>query len=178
MTNYGVLQPYGTGDAGTWSLIKQDTSGDWRIVARGKAAELNALASVLNGTGTKALHYKPQLVDKDADLPAITAAEVSQWDDERYAEARGRLWTNVHPNGRPTYTDGDNGRPYTTPAAQIMTGTRNRPSASTQLWQATENVVKCWTNPAGNRDMVRAAWPALAALLDDLADTTGKDTPK
>jgi hypothetical protein len=163
VSGYGALQS-GSNDAGSWQLIEQVEPGEWAPLARGGKQNIIKLAAALNGADRGETETQP--------AGAITREEVLGWDEQTYMAHRGRLWLNP-PND---YRDGSyHGRPYTGPAAQVMTGPPNshpamqlRPPAGptgmqlTRLADAARAVVATWyENPA--TDLAKE-WPAMARL--------------
>jgi hypothetical protein len=99
----------------------------------------------------------------------ITAAEVETWTQDEYLQARGRLW--VASNGRDFRDGSETGRPYTTPAARMMTGHPDEHQPRLQLLKlraAARDVATTWERkPAA--ELVKE-WAAMARLRQVLQE--------
>lgn len=192
MNTYGALQQ-ASGDAGSWQLIEQVEPDEWAVLARGGKIKIVELARKLNGTVTpdpgiraanlEAIRENAEILPAADNGSVISYAEVMAWDQEEYLQRRGQLWTEVHPERGPSYYDGEHGRRYTTEAAAVMTGAKNRGMNPWQprtseldrlqaLAAAVDHLTAEWDH-AGNvkrtahvKDNVLADWPALAAAMN------------
>ena len=116
----------------------------------------------------------------------ITAAEVEGWDYDTYLQHRARLYY-LPRGGSQEYRDGSEfGRPYSTPAAKLMTGPREahpayRPNSSmAEAAEATRDLAQTWQAARGARLQreIRAQWSGLAAQLDKLAGQWADRAPR
>lgn len=116
----------------------------------------------------------------------ITAAEVEGWDYDTYLQHRARLYYLPRGGGQ-EYRDGSEfGRPYSTPAARMMTGPREAHPAyrgytsMAEAAEAARDLAQTWQAARGGRLQreIRAQWSGLAAQLDLLANQWADRAPR